>query len=178
MKQLWRIQQSFNISKEHGLCICTCQGHINHVSTILVSGWLTDKTGQWSDLGPKKVGFEKIEDNIDDCWVCGRWCGDGAWGGFLSIDRRYPVHLIWGFQLLGTNVGHRPFLICFCQFLLKPLLLLSMASSSVSLPASASTSTSFVDLFIPFHFLLSNYFQSLGNHFFSDLSPFMVYPYD
>ena len=31
-----------------------------------MSGWLTDKTGQWSDLGPKKVGFEKIEDNIDD----------------------------------------------------------------------------------------------------------------
>ena len=41
-------------------------------------------------MGPKKVGFEKIEDNIvdredegDDVDDLDR---DGAWGGFFSLD--------------------------------------------------------------------------------------------
>ena len=49
-------------------------------------------------MGPKKVGFEKIEDNIDDREDEGDDVDDldrdDAWGGFLSLDRRYPVHLI------------------------------------------------------------------------------------
>ena len=170
---------SFNISKECGLRICNCQGHISQVSTIIMSGWLTDKTRQWSDLGPKKVGSENVEDNIDDREDEGDDVDDldrdAAWGGFLSLDRRYPVHLIWGFQLLGFSLGHRPIFVCFCQFLLQPLLLSSMASSSASLPTSASK---YINLFIPFHFLLSIHFHSLGSHIFSDLSPFIDYPCD
>ena len=158
---------SFNISKERGLRICNCQGHIGQVSTIIMSGWLTDKTGQWSDLGPKKVGFEKIEDNIDDCWGWGRWCG-WSWQrlclGRFSLSwqaiSRPPYLRI---PIIRNSVGHRPIFVCFCQFLLQPLLLLSMASSSASLPTSASK---YINLFIPFHFLLSYYFHSLGSHFF------------